>query len=239
MAIYCVTGKPRHGKTYWLTTMVCDMLNAGERVFSNVKINTGVGALKKIDESIVGDIRKKEDLENTDKKLFYWTNLHEWEHMSNGNIIADEGTRYFNARQWAMLSPETEIKLQQHGKEDLDVWVATQHYTRIDVTLRVLVEKFFIVETVLGNVKNKKPFLGLKRFKITGLELEDIDAWYRMRQNPDLNLELDEEIFYKWLRKKYAMCFDTRQQVGFSENMPLVHKTRTCPICHKQQITHL
>lgn len=263
MAIYAITGRPRHGKTYYLATIICDMIKHGERVYSNIKINLGEGALKKVhcdcelkainenelpkyengkkhyEECIIGDIYNPKDIANPNKILFYWRNIHEWNHMTNGNIIADEGTRYFNPRQWAMLSEDTEIKLQQHGKEDLDIYTTTQHYTRLDLTLRLLVEKFYIVRTTWGNPDNKKPFLGLKRFKITEVELEDIEDWYQMQKRPELELDIPTHTFGKWFRKKYAKVYDTRQAVGRSESMPLVHKIRTCPICGKKEIKHV
>lgn len=239
MAIYVITGKPRHGKTYYLSTLIYKMLKHGERVFSNIKLNLGKGALKLYDETIVGDLYKPEDINNENKILFYWHNIHEWEHMGKGNIIVDEGTRYFNARQWALLSEDTEIKLQQHGKDDLDVWVTTQHYSRIDITLRILVERFFIVKTLFGNPNNKKPFFGIKIFKIIGVELEDIEDYYYSIKHPEQKIELDVSSKLKLFRKKFAISYDTLEKVGKTETMPLVHKTRTCPICGKIMITHL
>lgn len=242
MAIYAITGRPRHGKTYWLVSLIPKMLKNKERVYSNIKLNLGVGALKKYDESIVGDLYNPKDIANPDKLIFYWRNIHEWNHMTKGNIIADEGTRYFNARQWAMLSEDTEIKLQQHGKEDLDIWLTTQHYTRLDVSLRLLVEKFYIVETTWGTPDNKKPgftSLWLKYFSIVGLELEDIEDYYQMLKHPEMEIDIPYEAFSVRFKMKVAMCYDTRQAVGRSESMPLVHKTRSCAICGKMVITHV
>ncbi len=144
MAIYVVDGKPRHGKTAWVVSHIPDWLDEarldGMRIFSNVKINMGVGALKRYSENMIGDIWNPKDRANPRKLLFYWQNLDEWNLMNKGVIIADEATRYFNARHWQSLSQETEIKLQQHGKEDLDVWAITQHYSRLDTSLRVLAD---------------------------------------------------------------------------------------------------
>lgn len=238
MAIYAVTGKPRHGKTYFVSTLIPKMLKNKERIFCNFKLNVGIGALKKYDESIIGDFYNPKDLENPDKLIFYWRHIHQWEHMKSGTIIADEGTRYFNSRQWALLSEDTEIKLQQHGKEGLDIWLTTQHYTRLDVSLRLLVEKFFIVTTIFGNPDNKKPLFGLKIFRVIGLELEDMEDYYFMKKHPEAKMEIDMTKKTVFFRKKYGKIYDTLQMVGKSESMPLVHKVRTCPICKKEEITH-
>jgi len=58
-----------------------------------------------------------------------------------------------------MLSDETEMKLQQHGKEDLDIYATNQHFTRIDKTLRIIVESYFNVEMIFGSPDNKKRWL--------------------------------------------------------------------------------
>lgn len=243
MAIYIYTGRPRHGKTYQIARLVTKMLKAKERVFSNVKINLGVGALKKFDESIVGSYASKADRENPEKLLFYWTNMHEWEHFEKGNIICDEMQRYFNARLWENLSEETEVKLQQHGKENLNIYGTTQHYSRIDVSLRILVEGWLDVETIFGNPDNRKPFLGLKLFRVTSVEgIEYFEPYIRMKIQPDLQEQYDIPMRTKlfFFRKKYAVIYDTTAKVGRSEPMPLVHKERKCemPGCDKVLVTH-
>lgn len=246
MAIYVITGKPRHGKTYYMSTLVVKMLKQKRRIFSNIKLNFGVGALKKFSEDLVGDWSEKLDRSNPNKQVFYWSNIHEWEHFENGVILVDEAQRYFNARQWLMLSQDTEMKLQQHGKDNLDVWATTQHYSRIDITLRYLVEKFYIVKTILGKPNNKKPFLGLKRFRIVELDLEDIEDYYDLlkkekfyKEHPDLEPTLEVVKTFRWFRKKYAIIYDTYAKVKESLAMPLVHKTRSCPECGKELITHV
>lgn len=238
MAIYIYTGRPRHGKTMELARIFAKKLKNGERVFSNLKFNLGQGALKKFNEEITGDWSKKEDRDNPNKRLFYWVNIHEWEHFEKGNILCDEAQRYFNARQWDQLSDDTEIKLQQHGKEDLNIYGTTQHYSRIDITLRQLVEQFYIVKTILGNPDNLKPFLGIKLFRIIGVDLENIEDWYAMEKRPELKLEIPYTKKVRFFRKKYAKIYDTRAKVGRSESVPLVHKVRKCEICHKELITH-
>lgn len=239
MAIYALTGRPRHGKTLELARIGSKLLKKKERIFSNLKFNLGVGALKKFNDNIIGELSSKADRDNPEKLLFYWNNLHEWEHMEKGNIFVDEMTRYFNPRQWAQLSEDTEIKLQQHGKDSLNVYGTVQHYSRIDISLRLLVEKFYIVKTIFGNPDNRKPFLGIKIMSIYGVELEDIEDLYQMWKRPDLKLEIPYTKKTRLFKKKYAIIYDTYQKVGRSEAMPLVHKARLCPICGKEEIKHV
>ncbi len=238
MAIFVYTGKPRHGKTLELARIAYKLLRKKERVFSNLKLNLGKGVLKHAPLDIEGDFTKEEDRNNPKKLLFYWRNLHQWEHMKDGNIICDELTRYFNPRLWGQLSEETEIKLQQHGKESLNIYGTTQHYTRIDVTLRLLVEKFYIVKTIFGKATNKRPLL-FKVFKIWEIDLEDIDDFYYAQKHPDQEIKIDVKSHLRLFRKKYAVIYDTFQMVGHSEAMPLVHKVRVCGICGRNEIRHV
>lgn len=243
MSIYAVTGKPRHGKTFFVVSKIPRWLKNGERIFSNIKLNFGKGALKKFSEDLVGDIYKPEDLENPEKKVFYWRNIHEWNLMNNGIIIVDEAQKYFNARAWSQLSEDTEAKLQEHGKEDLDVWAITQHYSRIDITLRILVEIYFKVTMVMGNPDNEKgPVFGLlpKRSIAEAWMLEDLEKVERLGRRAsedfnDIEPEWSENI---WIRKKYFSIYDTRAKVGRSLPMPLVHKERNCPVCGSTKIEH-
>lgn len=238
MAIYLLTGRPRHGKTYELARIGITLLKKGERVFSNFLLKPEL--FKKIPKDIIGDFKIKSDRENPDKLLFYWRNIHEWEHMESGNILVDEAQRYFNARRWAELSEDTETKLQQHGKDNLNIWGTVQHYRRIDVALRELVEVWTDVETILGNPDNRKPFLGLKIIKYTSVEgIEYFEPYIAQKINPNSTIEIPIHTKRKLFRKKYGNAYDTLQKIGKSESMPLVHKVRTCPICGKEEIKHL
>jgi len=252
MAIYIVDGKPRHGKTAWLINghivdWLKDARKYGYKVFSNVFIVLdNIKWVKKHypdPNSIIGDLHKKKDLQNPDKLLYYWRNLDEWNLMHKGVIICDEATRYFNARQWQMLSTDTEIKLQQHGKEQLDIWATTQSYTRLDVSLRVLVEKFFRVQRSIG--------WGNKTFRsvISSHYLEDLERWERnpvfWEKDPEGNeIEVvDNWAYWPWrpFQKPY---YDTNQPVGISTPMPLKHIERICEhkgcrLHKKPKISHI
>lgn len=250
--INVVTGKPRHGKTYFVVSMIPEWLYNGERIFSNVKINVEDIKYKprpfskavSFSQDIIGNIKNPADLANPNKKLFYWSNIHEWNLMNNGIIIVDEAQRYFNARAWNQLSPETEIKLQQHGKEDLDVWAITQHYSRIDITLRILVELFYKVDMRWGSPNNEGgPLFGLipKRSHYESWLLEDLEKIERLGKrvaSEDSDIQPETKGNF-WIKKQYYSIYNTREKVGESELMPLIHKKRTCSICGHIKIEHV
>lgn len=243
MAIYVVDGKPRHGKTAWLISHVPRWLKEARdynfKIYSNVKLNLDTirwirKAYKKPDDA-VGDLQKKKDRENPKKLVYYWRNIDEWNLMEHGVIICDEATRYFNARRWQMLSADTEIKLQQHGKSQLDIYATTQHYSRLDASLRVLVEKYFRVERVFG--WGNTTWVS----RVSEHYLEDLERYER---NPELYLnpkknkdgeeieppEISAETFF--ITRRVKKLYDTRQQVGASRLMPLKHEERFCPDPH-------
>lgn len=236
MAIYVITGKPRHGKTYLLSTFVPSWLKDakkhGVKLYSNIKINYQKLGYK---DDILGDIYSKEDRENPDKLLYYWRNIDTWNFMSKGVIVADEASRYFNPRKWALLSEETEIKLQQHGKEDLEIWTTTQHYSRLDITLRILVESFFNVEMIFGSANNQRSFFP-KIIRITEHYLEDMERLERMGNSSEDDKAISRK--FKIIRKKYARLYDTRELVIHSRPMPLRHTMRLCPECDFRSVSH-
>ena len=236
MAIYVITGKPRHGKTFFLVKLIVGWLKNGERVYSNILITPAIEKLIKGFnlKKATGDLDSPKDLANPKKQLFYWRNIREWNKMKQGIIVADEGTRYFNPRKWAMLSEETEIKLQQHGKEELDIWTTTQHFTRLDLTMRVLVERFLLVEKIIGPTGNTKKAWGVCR--VTEHYLEDMERYLNAPEEDKDLYTVNKE--YMLLRKKYAVCYDTRQAVGRSIPMDLVHEERKCKKCGKVHISH-
>lgn len=242
--INVVTGKPRHGKNMFVVRMIPYWLKNNERIFINFKLNFNQGALKKYSSDIVGDINNPNDLLNENKKVFYWHNIHEWNKMEKGIIICDEAQRYFNSRNWTQLSEDTEIKLQQHGKEDLDVWAITQHFTRIDVTLRILVELFYKVEMTFGNPNNERgPLFGLlpKRSRYQAWLLEDLEKIERLGKRAledDTDIKPEESGSF-WITKKYYSIYNTREKVGRSEPMPLIHKERICKHCGFHKTEHV
>lgn len=241
MAIYVVTGRPRSGKTFFIVRQIPAWLKeakraseAGEkfRVYSNLAINIEhLG----YDASIIGDIYSKKDREDPSKLLFYWRNIDTWNFMEKGVIIVDEATRYFNARKWALLSEDTEIKIQQHGHEDLDIWATTQHFTRIDVTMRVLVENFYDIETIIGKPDNRAP---LKIARWTEYTLEELVRKDNMGGERDD--ETDEHPYGHFLIwNKIGRLYNTRQMVISSRPMPLKHLVRTCDTCGYEKVEHM
>jgi len=241
MAIYVYDGLPRTGKTALIVNpnisrWLKDAAKYGQKVFSNTFIYLeNIKWLVKLydgrPELAIGDIYSEADRANETKLIYYWRNIDTWNYMKKGRIICSEGTRYFNARRWAMLSEDTEIKLQQHGKDRLDIYVDTQHWSRLDISLRVIVQEFTRVERVIG--WSNTTYLA----RYSEHTLEDLQRW---EANPGLyNKDVKEgevddgkkvhfTYFMPWAPWRKPL-YDTEQEVGASVPMPLKHVERYCP----------
>lgn len=238
MAIYVVDGKPRHGKTAWLISHVPRWLKEARdynwKIYSNVKLFPEhirwIRKAYKNPNDCIGDLFKKKDREDPKKLIYYWRNINDWNLMKHGTIICDEATRYFNARKWQSLSADTEIALQQHGKAELDLYLTTQHYSRLDATLRILVERFFRVERTLG--WGNTTYLA----RVSEHYLEDLERYERNPEAYRRVAEGEEEeggdpVYYEtfFIFGRIKKLYDTSQPVLASKPMPLIHEERFCP----------
>jgi hypothetical protein len=241
MSIYVYDGLPRAGKTALIVNpniskWLKEAAKEGRKIFSNTFIYLeNIKWLVKLydghPEMAIGDIYNPADREDPTKIIYYWRNIDTWNYMKRGRIICSEGTRYFNARRWAMLSEETEIKLQQHGKDRLDIYVDTQHWSRLDVSLRVLVQEFTRVERVIGWSNTTY----LARYSEHSLEnlakFETNPAAFNKdikEGEKDDGIKLAFTYFMPWKPWRKPL-YNTEQEVGHSIPMPLKHIERSCP----------
>ena len=156
MSIIIWTGRPGTGKTYSLVRECIKLLNRGEIVYSNFKINwDGYKEKKTWWKKLLFKIGiKKEWKEYPASNLRGWTHLHEWEDMKNCYIACDEAHFYFNSRQWKNLSMEFMRKVAQHRKDGIHVIGTVQNIRRIDVIVRELVDFWYECSIFLGFVIN-------------------------------------------------------------------------------------
>lgn len=185
MSIYVISGKPRHGKTYFIASTLPQRLydciedekylaqqekgaDISELkpplddtfpvscIYPNFKVLLGRGALKEYPERIIGDLHNEMDLRNPTKLIFPWYYIEEWKYMKRpGTILCTEAYRYVNSRSWAKLSDETQAKLMMHGHEGLSVLFDLQRFGSIDVIIRETCEGVGIVKMIHGNPDSK------------------------------------------------------------------------------------
>jgi len=225
MSIYAITGKPRQGKTYWLASKIPEWLQEladdqkyfdvkeSDRfkpeecpigaIYPNFKLFMGKGALKDYPERIVGDLHNEDDLGNPTKLVFPWYYIQEWNLMKRrGRLVATEAQKYVNSRRWASLSDETEMKIQMHGHDGLNVYLDLQRFGSLDVVVRESCELVAVVSMTLGNPDKKYafslPFLPwvLKRSQVVWIDPDLYERYHSIKNsiNPKTKTfyELDE-----------------------------------------------
>jgi len=222
MAIYIIDGYTGHGKTAYAVKWVRDLLLADRQVFSNIKLfpekmHKSFQGLK-----LEGDIRNDEDRKNK-KPILYWRDFDDWRYMQNGTILCDEGGVLFNARLFDSLSPEIQNKLQQHRHERLDLILTVPHWTRVDVIIRQLVERFIHCELILGSEKFGTSFFP-RISRITEHRLENM---IRIESLGRDSLLVDPPLWTEhfWISKKVQSWYDTGEMVSSSRPMA---KHKTC-----------
>lgn len=235
MAIFIVDGYTGHGKTAYCVKWLFELLKSGERVFPDIRLFPDNFYFRNFllqkkypfrGKDIEGNLTSQDDRDNPDKQILYWNTLNDLEFARQGTILCDEGLRVFNARNWAGLSQETQLKITQHRKDSLDLITTCPHYSRIDLVLRLYTETFIRVKLKMGSAsfdKSWKPRIS----RVEGYRLEDLRKFDILGEPKDIEEEdekkrekilsqwpepLFEESF--WMRKKHFNLYDTTQKVG-------------------------
>lgn len=201
MSIRLWTGRPGTGKTYTLVRELLKLLDRGEVVYSNFRIEWHGHVRKewKIGRRYFRSFglqywlpriyRKHVHVPETN--LRSWTELHELTELHHCIIAMDEAHMYLNSRKWERLPFEFMRKLAQHRKDAVHIYGTVQNIRRIDVVARELVDYWYICRKI--------PFFILAT-----------------------EFDLDEDEQHKkpiytafWsFRKKWCDRYDTLQKVG-------------------------
>lgn len=132
--IKCYFGKMRQGKTYLMTKDVIDLLNKGEVVYTNYKINwSGHKDLTwwRVFIHKLG-IYKIKIYPLTNLRFFKdWQDVYD---VRECTIALDEGWLYFNS--YVRLPIDQQRRLMQSGKRRMDFLYTTQRPLQTDINLR-------------------------------------------------------------------------------------------------------
>jgi len=186
MSIVLYTGRPGSGKTYTMTHHLIKKLNRGVIVYSNYLIEwNGTRKYPKTN-------------------LRPWSAIKEWENMTNCIIACDEGQRYLNSRKWESLSEQTQLKLSQHRKDAVHLFLTSQHINRLDIIARELVDFWFNCEMWW---RGESVF---KRGRNWFIILREYDPDTDIKQYKLLP-PLSKKII--WFTKRRARRYDTLQKI--------------------------
>lgn len=253
MAIYIVDGYSGHGKTVWTVKKIRDLLNRGERIFSDIKLypekmdlsiegitytRNAKGKKEKIPFNIEGQLSSREDRNNPGKRILYWAHFDEWQFLRTGTILCDEGGVKFNARRFDALPDEIQNKLMQLRHERLDLYLTAPHHSRIDLMIRQNTERFYHLNLIVGSPKFEKGILP-RVTSVWPLQLEEI-----------VLVGTPQEEFIKsgkglpfYIRPKYFGWYDTSRVVTEGRPMPIRalcrdHKKFYCPECERLKLSN-
>lgn len=126
--INIITGKPGSGKSYFLAKKIKELLLKGKQVY----------------------VPSYFQVKYNGSNLHYFEKLEEIQRVQDATIFIDEAQIFFNCRQWEVLDPIFQYKLQQHRHHRLDIWGAVQNIKRLDVVVRELVHNYYEVRHLLG-----------------------------------------------------------------------------------------
>jgi len=245
MAIYIVDGYRGHGKTVWTVNKMRKLINAGERIFSDIKLypekmdleigRRKIGFMKyeKIPLNIEGQLSNKADRDNPAKRILYWSHFDEWQYLKSGTILCDEGGVKFNARRFDALPDEIQNKLMQLRHERLDLYLTAPHHSRIDLMIRQNTEKFYHMQLIMGSPKFERGFLP-RITSVWPLQLEEI----LLVGTPQEGMIKSSKGIPFYIRPKMFQWYDTSKVVTEGRPMPLRklckdHLKFYCPECDR------
>lgn len=111
--IECFTGLPGEGKSYALAYRTAKGILKGRNVFTNFP----VGGAYKLEMDMLKNAK----------------------FPSNSLIVIDEAGFFFNSREWKSMPKETYQLFSQHRKFKMDMVLAVQSVSRLDVSIRELI----------------------------------------------------------------------------------------------------
>lgn len=166
--IKCYFGKMRQGKTYLMTKDILDLLNKGEVVYTNYKINW------KGHKDLTwwriflhkARIYKIKIYPQTNLRYFRdWQDVYD---VRECTIALDEGWLYFNS--YARLPIDQQRRLMQSGKRRMDFLYTTQRPLQTDINLRWNTDVFIEAKRI------DIPFLRVPLFVYSWYDLKEDDS---------------------------------------------------------------
>lgn len=183
MSIFAICGLTGEGKTYAMTRMGLEALEhakQGVELYACYHIN----------------------YPPQQHRIHYFNTMRELVDLENAIVLIDEGSVWFNNRQWQKLDPRVQYKFLQHRKDGLRIYVTSQFFDGMDKIVMRNVHKYFEVKKYLGSDEQAEKVHGLIRLIEFAPRLHD-----KIRRRP---------LGSKWflLRKKYVEYYNTYEKVS-------------------------
>lgn len=196
MIFHVVSDPPtRGGKSYFMNYKVINFLKRGIDCYPNWPMDlTGLVPIKNRKLGFCG----------------YWDKTEALRFIKKGVIFFDEGSSYFEARNYAEMSIDDMVLFQQHGKDKLNIYISSQVRKRLDVSIRDLANSIIRIKPYLAKndddpTRNKPPMF-FTAVKIKPLTFETKKEKY-------------ESLFPKpfLFKMDIAKRFDTWRKINYKE----------------------
>lgn len=171
--------------------------------------------------------------------LGYWSDPSELVKLRDIDVLWDEVATYLDSTQWANVPLELKRWLQLHRHYGIEIYGSTQDFPMIDISMRRLVKKAYVVTKLCGSrdISSTKPNVKHP----WGLVMcREIDTKSFNEDKEDYKLHLMPHDLVP-ISKKLCSVFDTTQELKPGKYPPLRHIARECenPGCTYHKVVHI
>jgi len=155
----------------------------------------------------------------------YWTDPYQLIEKRDVDIIWDEIATYLDSTQWKDVPLSLKRWLQQHRKFGIDLIGNTQDFPMIDIAMRRLTNRVFLMKKMLGSrdMSATKPIVR-RPWGLLSMREVDPDSF-----TDDKTEYKFIRVNFMFIRKKHCKVFNTRQEIEAPEYPPLKKIVRICP----------
>jgi len=88
--------------------------------------------------------------------IYYWDNLEEIIYEQECDVIIDEVVKFFDARQWSMMTLDAKHWLTQGAKSGVWVYGSSQDFSQVDKQFRLLCNEVYVITKFIGSARPMK-----------------------------------------------------------------------------------
>jgi len=229
MAIHIYNGLPGSGKSLKLASICLEKLSRNKKYFDKAGVRrmllTNLKLLPWVEEKYEGFIK-------------YWSDPSILVQERDCDIIWDEVATYLDSTQWASVPLELKRFLQLHRHYGIEIFGSTQDFPMIDISMRRLVKRAFLVRKILGS-RDKSATRPPVDHPWGVVLIREIDSATFTKEREEYKFELVPSILF--ITKGLCNTFDTTQELVPGEYPAFRHVLRHCgfPGCKFTRITHI
>lgn len=175
------------------------------------KVCSNIGLSKEIESDFRGFIN-------------YWSEPRELTKLRDCDVIWDEVATHLDSTQWQVVPLELKRWLQQHRKLGIDIYGNTQDFPMIDISMRRLVSRVFMMKKIIGS-RDKSATRPPVDSPWGVVIMREIDTDYITQDKTEYKFISSTFMFIK---KKLCEAFDTTQEIKAGSYPPLRHIDRVC-----------